>query len=113
MTLSNFYTELEGFLGYTLVRKTPQKLAIDGTTLYDELNHDANELAHPGYKAACKNFLAKCEDPNIKTNDNSFYKKYQKTNIIGHHKAILATQAIESSLHEFRTPTGDLCLLPV
>jgi hypothetical protein len=114
MAISNagaFYTELEGFLGYTLIKKTPQRLAIDGTTLYDELDHDANEAAHPGYKAAYAGFLAKCEDPNIRTNDNSFFKKYR--DILGHHNAIIASQAIESALHEFRTPTGDLCVLPV
>ncbi len=114
MALSNFFTELEGFLDYPLIRKTPQKLAIDGTTLYDELDHDANEVAHSGYKAAYASFLTKCEDPDIKESDNSFWKKFNKdTNIMMHHNAIVASQAIESSLHEFRTPTGDLCILPV
>ena len=113
MALSNFFTELEGFLDYPLIKKTPQTLAIDGTTLYDELDHDANEAAHSGYKAAYASFLAKCEDPDIKTNYNSFWKTFKDTGIISHHKAMVASQAIESSLHEFRTPTGDLCLLPV
>ena len=111
MALSSYFTELEGFLDYPLIKKTPQTLAIDGTTLYDELDHDSNEAAHSGYKAAYANFLAKCEDPLTKVDDFPFWKKFRSD--IMHHNAIVASQAIESSLHEFRTPTGDLCLLPV
>lgn len=100
-----FFTEPEGYLTYKLIEKTPQRLAVDGITLYDELDYDANEAAHPGYRTAYAGFLAKCEDPNIKTNDATFFRNYR--DIIGHHSAIIASQAIETALRDFRTPTGN------
>ena len=67
-------------------------MAVDGIRLYHELEPDANEAAHPGYKTPSAGFLAKCEVPNIKTNDNTFFRNYR--DIVGHQNAIIASQAI-------------------